>query len=183
MSATVQLYTPRYAGAFRAINLQWISAYFRVEDHDRQTLSDPCALVRSGGQIFVALEAGAAPSPDPFASASEAQVDTDDPTVLGVVALLRPCANGSALGFEFAKMGVREGLRGRGIGRLLGEAAVAYARSAGAELIDILSNRRLEAALALYKSLGFVEQPLPPNDYERADIYLVLQLQASPASG
>ena len=173
----VQPFSPRYAGAFREINLAWIRALFRVEAHDEETLSDPSALLRAGGQIFIALHASCAPAPP---AASEAQVDEDDPAVLGVVALLRPSASGDARGFEFAKMGVRESARGRGVGRLLGEAALAHARAQGATLVDILSNRRLGPALALYRSLGFVEQPLPPNDYERADIFLRLDLCDAP---
>jgi GNAT superfamily N-acetyltransferase len=93
-----------------------------------------------------------------------------------VVALLRPCACGDTSGYEFAKMGVREGARGRGVGRRLGEAALQHARAQGATRVDILSNRRLAPALALYRSLGFVERPLPANDYERADVYLALDL-------
>lgn len=166
----IEPFSPRYAGAFREINLAWIRALFRVEAHDEEVLSDPSALLRAGGQIFIALDACAPALP----AASEAQVDADDPAVLGVVALLRPSASGDARGFEFAKMGVRESARGKGIGRLLGEAALAHARAQGASLVDILSNRRLGPALALYRSLGFIEQPLPPNDYERADIYLTL---------
>ena len=175
----VALFSPRYAGAFREINLEWIRTYFRVEAHDEEVLADPSALVKAGGMIFVALEAAAGAGAGASAgagAAAEAQVDDDDASVLGVVALLRPSASGSALGYEFAKMGVRPRAQGRGIGRLLGEAAVAYARAAGASLVDILSNRRLAPALALYRSLGFVEQPLPANDYERADIYLALRL-------
>ena len=174
-SVRVQTFSPRYAGAFREINLAWIRALFRVEAHDEETLSDPSALLRAGGQIFLALDASCAPP-----AASEAQVNKDDPAVLGVVALLRPSASGDARGFEFAKMGVRESARGKGVGRLLGEAALAHARAQGATLVDILSNRRLGPALALYRSLGFAEQPLPPNDYERADIYLRLDLSAAP---
>ena len=167
----IQTYSPRYAGAFREINLSWISTLFRVEDHDLEVLRDPSRIIHSGGQIFVAKDR---------ASSGEASVavihnDTDDESVLGVVALLKPCANGNVDGFEFAKMGVRESARGRGVGRLLGEAALAYARGQGASEIDILSNRRLTPALALYRSLGFIESPLPPNDYERADIYLTLK--------
>ena len=58
----------------------------------------------------------------------------------------------------------------------MGEAAVALARSLGCPRIDILSNRRLGPALGLYRSLGFVEAPMPGTDYKRADIYLVLDL-------
>lgn len=168
---TVQLFSPRYAGAFREINLAWISSLFVVEEHDKETLRDPSALIKAGGQIFIALD-----SPSPPPSEDEPQVDADDLSVLGVVALLRPCANGDPNGFEFAKMGVRENVRGRGVGRLLGEAALAYAREKGATLVDILSNRRLTAALTLYKSLGFAELPMPPSDYDRADIYLSLKI-------
>ncbi len=93
--------------------------------------------------------------------------------MLGVCALLTPPVKGD-VGFELAKMGVRESARGLGVGRALGQAAVALARSLACPRIDILSNRRLGPALSLYKSLGFVEEPMPSTDYKRADIYLVL---------
>ena len=191
MDVTIHLYEPRFAEAFRAINLEWIRHYFRVEQHDEDVLRDPGAIVAAGGQIFIALAAGAndvdtgggaaATADGPGGAAAAAAASTadglcDDPAVLGVVAMLAPRADGSP-GFEFAKMGVRARARGRGVGRLLGEAAVRWARARGAA-VDILSNRRLAPALALYKSLGFEERPLPANDYERADIYLVLERAA-----
>ncbi len=184
-SVAIHLYEPRFAEAFRAVNLEWIRHYFRVEQHDEDVLRDPGAIVAAGGQIFVALDArasaadgagsGAAATAATAATAA-ADGSNDDPAVLGVVAMLAPRANGSP-GYEFAKMGVRAHARGRGVGRLLGEAAVRWARARGAA-VDILSNRRLAPALALYRSLGFEERPLPANDYERADIYLVLDYTA-----
>lgn len=161
----------RYAGAFRAINLAWISSYFFVEDHDKRVLADPAALVAADGHILVAIAAAG----DTRATADETTAEDDDATVLGVLALLSPPAYGN-VGLELAKMGVRASARGRGVGRALGDAAVALARRLRVPRLDILSNRRLKPALALYSSLGFVEQPLPPNDYERADIYLCLDL-------
>lgn len=163
---------PRYAAAFRAINLSWIRAYFFVEQHDEDTLADPAALLRSGGHILLAVADDDSPAAGCDAAAA---ASGDDPRVLGVVSMLRPAAHGG-VGMELAKMGVREGLRGHGVGRALGTAAVALARELRVPRVDILSNRRLGPALALYRSLGFVEQPLPPNDYQRADIYLVLVL-------
>ena len=165
---------PRYAAAFRAINLHWIETFFRVEPHDEATLSDPAALLAAGGHILLAVAAGGEAAAGVGGGGND---DGDDPRVLGVVALLRPAAHGE--GMELAKMGVREGVRGRGVGRALGAAVVALASSLRTPRVDILSNRRLGPALALYRSLGFVEQPLPPNDYERADIYLVLELASS----
>ena len=182
MHVSVVPFASRYAGAFRAINLSWISAFFVVEEHDRRVLADPEALVAAGGHILIAVAAASEAS----ATAEEASAADDDPAVLGVLALLLPPAHGT-VGMELAKMGVRESARGKGVGRALGEAAVELARRLRVPRLDILSNRRLTPALALYASLGFIEQPLPPNDYERADIYLVLDLtsggrDAQPAS-
>ena len=150
---------PRHAAAFRDINLGWIRELFRVEPHDEATLGDPAALVAAGGSILLAVDDAAG-----------------DAAVVGACALLAPAASGEPAGRELAKMGVEPAARGCGVGRLLGEAAVRRAREQGAAYVDILSNRRLGPALALYGSLGFVEAPMPPTDYERADIYLVLRL-------
>jgi len=171
-SFTVVPFEPRFSGAFKRINLSWISELFRVEPHDEATLADPAALVRAGGHIFVAVTDAA------DAAADDDDDDDDDARVLGVCALLSPAAAGEAAGagLELAKMGVRHSARGRGVGRALGEAAVALARRLRVPFVDILSNRSLVPALTLYASLGFVERPMPPNDYERADIYLFLDL-------
>ena len=57
LPCTLVPYEARFAGAFRAINLSWISSLFRVEAHDEATLSDPCAWVAAGGFILVAVAA------------------------------------------------------------------------------------------------------------------------------
>ena len=147
-----------------------------MEPHDAEMLSNPSAIIDSGGHILFAMDAD---SPRIDAAAT----GDDDPRVLGVVALVSPGIAGAE--FELAKMGVRESARGRGVSRALGNAAVALAAAHGADSIDIVSNRRLKPALALYGSLGFVEGPMPSTDYARADIYLSLQLkqqQLQPAS-
>ena len=166
---------PSLSASFRAINLGWISHFFTVEPHDEATLADPAALIAAGGHILFAMDASAVASWE----ATPCAAGEDDPRVLGCLALLTPPAAGG-VGMELAKMGVREAARGRGVGRALGEAAVALALAQGVLRLDILSNRRLEPALALYRSLGFVEAPMPPTDYARADIYLVLELPPQP---
>jgi ribosomal protein S18 acetylase RimI-like enzyme len=51
---------------------------------------------------------------------------------------------------------VDEAARGKGVGRLLNEAAVERARRAGAKTVDLTSRPSREAANRLYQSLGFV---------------------------
>jgi ribosomal protein S18 acetylase RimI-like enzyme len=149
-------YEPRHRAAFRELNLAWIREYFAVEDRDRQELDDPERhILAPGGAIFIAE----APAPD-------------GPQVLGACALLAE-PDGA---FELAKMAVAAAARGRGVGRTLGEAAVAHARSRGAPRVDLLSNTALGPAIGLYRALGFQEVPLPKTDYARANIKMVLQL-------
>lgn len=152
--ARVVAYEPRHRDRFRALNLAWITEHFRVEDADRRALDDPEGYILGhGGEILVAEAPGGA--------------------VHGVCALLRN-PDGS---FELAKMAVDPVARGRHIGRALGEAAIARARELGAPRVELLSNTKLAPAIALYRALGFVEVPLPANDYERANIKMVLDLR------
>lgn len=148
-------YTPAHRPHFKALNLEWITAHFAVEEADRRVLDDPEGhVLAEGGHILMAEDA------------------TGD--VVGTCALLR-ITDGS---FELAKMAVAPRARGRGVGRALGEAAVERARALGAARVELLSNRVLAPALALYKSLGFVEVPLPATtEYRRADIKMELDLR------
>lgn len=145
-------YSHRHRERFRELNLAWITEHFRVEDADRRALDDPEGYILGhGGEILIAESEG---------------------NVVGGCALLRN-DDGS---FELAKMAVDTAMRGRGVGRMLGEAAIERARALGGSRVELLSNTRLTPAIALYRSLGFVEVPLPPNDYERANIKMVLEL-------
>ena len=148
-------YAPRHRERFRELNLAWITEYFRVEDADRRALDDPEGYILGhGGHILIAEAAG---------------------RVVGGCALLRN-DDGS---FELAKMAVDPSVRGRSIGRALGDAAIERARALGARRVELLSNTRLVPAITLYRSLGFVEVPLPANDYERANIKMVLELRST----
>jgi ribosomal protein S18 acetylase RimI-like enzyme len=151
--ATIVAYEPRHAGAFRSLNLAWITEHFRVEDADRRALDDPDGyIIAHGGEILVAERA--------------------DGEVVGVCALLR---NGDG-SFELAKMAVDPAARGQHLGRALGDAAIARARELGASSVELLSNTKLTPAIALYRALGFVEAPMSASEYERANIRMVLDL-------
>jgi GNAT superfamily N-acetyltransferase len=148
---------PDHRRAFRDLNLAWIERHFAVEARDRHELEDPEGhILADGGRVLMAEADG------------PAGVD-----VLGTCALVRE-PDGA---FELVKMAVAESARGRGVGRRLGEAAVAAALAAGAPRVGLLSNTVLGPAIALYRALGFVEVPLPPTEYARANIKMVLDLR------
>ncbi|MFJ9724793.1 GNAT family N-acetyltransferase [Streptomyces sp. NPDC101209] len=144
------------ADAFYALNEEWISRLFSLEEADRAVLSDPFGrIVAAGGDVLVARAPGSG-------------------TVLGCIALL---AHPDAV-FELAKMAVAPAARGRGIGRRLVAAAVARARTLGARRLFLGTNSKLAPALHLYEDAGFVRIPrdrLPVADYyARADILMEL---------
>ena len=138
---------------FERLNRAWIERYFRLEPPDLEVFREPDRLIiRPGGQIFFVLDAGG---------------------VQGTCAVLRENADT----FELAKMAVSEEARGRGYGDLLMEAAIGFARRAGARRLFLVSNTALAPALALYRKHGFVEVPIAgSHGYQRADIQLELGL-------
>lgn len=98
-------------------------------------------------------------------------------TAIGTVSLI-PVNNGRV---ELAKMGVSELSRGTGAGRALMTAAIKAAREMGASNVWIESNRTLNAALTLYRSVGFQELQADNalhTPYQRCDIQMELDLSA-----
>ena len=152
-------YGEPYAAAFRSLNLAWIERFFVPEPADYAALDDPERyILERGGRILCAVHQ-----------------PTDE--LLGVVALIPLSAlEAEPITFELAKMAVAEKAQGLGIGRMVGEAAIAAARDAGADRVWLESNRTLEPAINLYRSLGFVEVPFTPSHYARADIQMELHL-------
>ena len=145
-------YRSEHAAAFRDLNLDWIRKYFTVEPRDERDLGDPDTyIITPGGSIFMA----------------ELNVH-----VVGTCALMREDEGV----FELAKMTVSESVRGLGVGRALGEATIAHARAIGARRIELFTNSSLAPAIALYRSLGFVDVPVGKTDFVRADVHMVLDL-------
>lgn len=139
-------FAPEFAQDFKALNEEWITRYFVMEDADIKSLGDPKGyILDKGGYILMARY---------------------NNEIVGTCALIN---EGNNI-YELAKMAVSPKVQGLGIGKLLGEAAVLKAKQAGAVKLYLVSNRRLATALNLYKKLGFEEVPMPPSIYERADI-------------
>lgn len=145
-------YTPAHASHFRALNQAWIERYFEMEELDYKSLGDPDGyIIAKGGHILMAEYNG---------------------EIVGTCALLK-MENDT---FELAKMAVTDKAQGLKIGKRLGLAAIEKARELGARQLMLLSNRKLETALHLYRRLGFVEVPDENTDYKRADIKMELSL-------
>lgn len=92
--------------------------------------------------------------------------------IVGTCALIK--ANSDT--YELAKMAVVESKRGKGIGWLLGQAAVNKARELGAKTIFLESNTVLQPAIKLYQKLGFRKVVRQPSPYERCNIQMELKL-------
>ena len=145
-------YEPRYRAAFRDLNLEWIIRYFEVEPSDVEVLENPePAILDRGGSIFVACEGS---------------------TVAGVCALM----NAGDGVYQLAKMAVSPAFQGRGIGRLLAEAAIDRARSIGAREVELFTNDMLLPAMSLYTSLGFRQVPVGGAGHRRSNVRMVLSL-------
>ena len=145
------------AAAFRALNEEWIARDFALDERDRRQLGDPvAAYVEPGGAVLVAELAG---------------------EVIGCVAL-RPHPDDV---WELSKMAVSPAARGRGVGRLLLEAAIGHARAAGARSLCLGSSTKLRAAIGLYESAGFRHVPRErlPLSSTRIDVAMELALHAT----
>lgn len=147
-------YQPEYRQAFKALNEEWISTYFKMEDADYKALDHPREyILDKGGAILVALFDG---------------------EVAGVCALIR--MQDPDYDFELAKMAVSPKFQGKNIGWLLGQAAIAKAKSLGAAAIYLESNTMLQPAIKLYLKLGFQRVFGRPTPYERANIQMELKV-------
>jgi DNA-binding MarR family transcriptional regulator/N-acetylglutamate synthase-like GNAT family acetyltransferase len=145
-------YKPQYKKAFRDLNEEWISTYFKMEKADYKALDHPKEyIINKGGFIFIALYKG-----DPVGAC--ALIKMDDGT------------------YELAKMAVSPKAQGKGIGWLLGQAVINKARHLKANKLYLESNTILTPAITLYYKLGFQKVTGRPSPYERSNIQMELIL-------
>jgi predicted N-acetyltransferase YhbS len=146
-------YDDREADTFARLSREWLERYFTVDERDRKYIDHPReSIIDQGGEIFFARLGG---------------------EVVGTVAAIRHDAES----VELAKLAVTERAQGRGIGRKLTEAVIAWSREAGAKKVVLVSASQLEVAIALYERLGFVHTPqVGERWYPEADVYMELML-------
>ncbi|MDR3024920.1 GNAT family N-acetyltransferase [Chryseobacterium sp.] len=148
-------YDPKYQSAFKALNEEWISAYFEMEDADYKALDNPEEyILNKGGKILVALY-------------------NEEP--LGVCALIK--MDDPDYDFELAKMAVSPKAQGKNIGWLLGQAIISKAKESGASKIYLESNTILKPAINLYYKLGFQKVSGRSTPYQRCNIQMELDLK------
>ena len=77
---------------------------------------------------------------------------------------------------ELKRMYVRPAARGKGLGRSLCDAAMEQARGLGYRVMKLDSDPELVPALALYRSLGFVDTPRYNTDPDPHTVYMARDL-------
>lgn len=153
-SIEIVAYDSKYEKAFRALNEEWISTYFKMEESDYKALDHPKEyILDQGGKIFVALY-------------------KNEP--VGVCALIK--MNDPDYDYELAKMAVSPRAQGKSIGWLLGQHALEQAKALGASKVYLESNTLLKPAINLYHKLGFSKVVGRATPYERCNIQMELTL-------
>jgi DNA-binding MarR family transcriptional regulator/GNAT superfamily N-acetyltransferase len=154
-AVAIVTYSRKWKNHFRALNEEWLTEYFSVEEDDMEILQHPEKYVRKrGGEIFFALEKGGP---------------------VGTVAMI-PAGEGC---FELAKMAVTKTHRGQGIGQKLTDTALGWARNKKAAGVILYTSPRLKSAVSLYEKVGFVEVPITSTEshkYQRCTIKMALDL-------
>ncbi|MCU0606807.1 MAG: GNAT family N-acetyltransferase [Candidatus Edwardsbacteria bacterium] len=142
-------FRPSLKRHFKALNLEWLRAFFSVERADLAVLDHPeREIIARGGVVLFARSGG---------------------RIVGTCAIVP--RGGKA--FELIKMAVAPDHRGLGIGKLLCLAALTRAGELGAAELVARTSPKLEAANRLYRSLGFVPAGDDQSgDYRRPTIVL-----------
>jgi N-acetylglutamate synthase-like GNAT family acetyltransferase len=146
MTATDMLVIKPYADAlaplFRAINVAWIEAMFRMEAADHEVLDHPrTKILEPGGDILF--------------------VESARLGIIGTGAL-KKTGEGA---FELTKMAVLENARGQQAGAFLLQALVARAKALSAHKLYLLTSSKCVAAIHLYEKYGFVHDADIMRDY------------------
>lgn len=145
-------YDPQHKDDFIKLNKAWLEEYFYIEPHDIDTFNNiENEIIEKDGEIFFC------------------KVNNE---IAGTVAMIK--TNNTT--YELAKMAVDKKFQGMKLSKLLMEACIEFAKKKKAEKIFLLSNTKLLPAINLYKKFNFIEIPLTPNDYDRANIQMELTL-------
>ena len=146
-------FNKKYKADFEKLNREWIEEFFQMEDEDFNTLQNPESyVIQKNGEIFFAI---------------------NDQIVIGTASMI-PFSEDV---FELAKMSVKKGFQGKGVGKLLLKRCIQFAQERNANEIFLLTNDILKPALNLYLSCGFViKNKYDDERYERGNTKMHLIL-------
>jgi DNA-binding MarR family transcriptional regulator/GNAT superfamily N-acetyltransferase len=146
-------YQPKLKDDFKKLNVEWLKKYFTVEPVDERVLSNPKKeILDQKGEIFFALHNG---------------------EVVGTCAVKKTAPKT----YELLKMAVAEKFQSRGVGKMLMQKAVDFAKSQKAKTLELDTSRKLEKAMSLYESFGFkVSEEIASEEYQRCTIRMTMDL-------
>lgn len=141
-------YSPEYKDDFIELNRAWISEMFVMEPEDVRELGNIEGYIRSGGQVFYALD--------------------DDGAVMACC-MIGPREDGD---WEIMKFAAKGMYTGSGAGSACLKACVDYAKEKGVDRVIIVTNTKCAQAIHLYRKFGFTEMPVDKEKFpfERANI-------------
>lgn len=150
----IKTFEPKYKADFIAMNKAWINEMFEIEPADLAELENIEQAVAQGGQVFFA-------------------VNENDEVM--ACCMLAPLPNDE---WEIQKFAAKTAFKGTGAGKACLQAALDYAVAQRIEKLVIVSNRKCEAAVHLYRKFGFQEVPVDKEKFpfERADIAFEMYL-------
>ena len=174
-------YHPKYADDFAALNYQWITQFFVIEPEDRAALDHPEAYaIDNGGEIFFLLDrssggetvigtAALVPKRVPKKVPKKTWKEAPQQAVAQTAETIEV--------YELAKMAVSPNRQGEGLGQLLLQHCIEFARQRRGKRMILTTNDILKPALAVYPKLGFRDLPVNPDErYERGNLAMVLDL-------
>ena len=130
----------------KTLNYEWLEKYFRIEEGDVASLSDPQKhIIDKGGHIYYAKLNG---------------------EIVGTASLLKK----SETVYELGKLAVSDKAQGHGIGTILIEYCLNIAKQKQITTLILYSNTTLQSAIHLFRKYGFEEVELESGVYERANI-------------
>lgn len=130
----------------KTLNYEWLEKYFRIEEGDVASLSDPQKhIIDKGGHIYYAKLDG---------------------EIVGTASLLKK----SETVYELGKLAVSDKAQGQGIGTILIEHCLNMAKQKQIKTLILYSNTILQSAIHLFRKYGFEEVQLESGVYERANI-------------
>lgn len=130
----------------KTLNYEWLEKYFRIEEGDVASLSDPQKhIIDKGGHIYYAKLDG---------------------EIVGTASLLKK----SETVYELGKLAVSDKAQGHGIGTILIEHCLNMAKQKQIKTLILYSNTILQSAIHLFRKYGFEEVELESGVYERANI-------------
>jgi len=147
-------YNKKYNDIFKKLNYEWLEEYFSVEPEDEKLLNNPEKyIIKKGGEIFFA------------------RINNE---IIGTCAAIKIDKHS----YELSKMAVTKKAQGKQAGKKLALSVIGFAFSKKAKYVTLLTNKKLFAAINLYKQLGFeIDTTIENKIYNRELFRMTLLLQ------